>query len=78
MTGTKKLTLGPVDLFAPKKCRISSFWDFGEIEFGIEVYIEFQTKSNLIVLFRVRRTIKTKDIVFCTFVVGSRIFEKND
>ena len=31
--GTNKLTLGPVDLFDQKKCRSSSFWDFGELEF---------------------------------------------
>ena len=31
--GPKKLTLGPVDLFGPKKRRCSSLWDVGEIEF---------------------------------------------
>ena len=33
LLGPNKLTLGPVDLFGPKKRRFLSKWDFGEIDF---------------------------------------------
>ena len=62
--GTKELTLGAVDLFGPKKCRIPPFRDFGEIEFGID---------SCILNFR-RRIIKTKEFVFCSILVGFQVF----
>ena len=34
LLGPNKLTLGPVDLFGPKKHRCLSKWDFGEIDFA--------------------------------------------
>jgi len=33
LLGPKKLTLGPVDLFGPNNRPVSSFLDFGEVEF---------------------------------------------
>ena len=39
-----------------------------------DLYIEFQQKSNLMVLVRVRRTIKPEDFVFFTFLMESPFF----
>ena len=47
LLGPNKLTLGPVDLFGPKKRRCSSTWDFGEIDFAND---RLKLKSTLILL----------------------------